>query len=120
MSLTSSDLAMERASQETWMPDTVLVKRRVQTANTSGGYTFTWPSTTHTYDGRLAAGGVPSEYLALARESGRMAWMVTLPHDADVLSTDRLFVGSRTLEVLGFNSGGAYITALRVVCVEVL
>lgn len=120
MSLTSSDLAMERASQDAWMPDTVLVKRRVQTANTSGGYTFTWPATTHAYDGRLSANGIPSEYLALARERGRMAWMVTLPHDADVLATDRLSVGNRTLEVLGFHSGGSWITALRVVCVEVL
>lgn len=120
MSLTSSDLAMERASQEMWMPDTVLVKRRVQTANASGGYSFTWPATTHAYAGRLSANGIPSEYLAMARERGRMAWVVTLAHDADVLATDRLFVGSRTLEVLGFTSGGGYITALRVVCVEVL
>lgn len=119
MTLTAADLAFERASQLEWMPDTILVKRRVQTANTSGGYTYTWPATTHTYAGRLSAHGVPSEYLQMGREAGRMMWMVTLAYNADVLSTDRLTSGGHNLEVLGFDSGGAYITALRVVCGEI-
>jgi head-tail adaptor len=120
MSLTSSDLAMERDSQNNWLPDTVLVKRRVATANSSGGAAFTWPATTHTYAGRLSANGIPDEYLSLTRERGRAAWMVTLPYNADVLSSDRLVVAGHTLEVLGFQSGGAEMTALRVVCAEVL
>ena len=120
MSFLAADLEFERTSQEAWMPDSIAVKRRVSTANTSGGSGYTWPATTHTYAGRLSATGVPSEYQALARERGRMAWMVTLAHDADVLASDRMTSGGHTLEVLGFQSGGVNITAMRVVCAEVL
>jgi len=120
LSMTAADLEMERTSQEAWMPDTVRVKRRVATANTSGGEAYTWPATTYTYAGRLSTNGVPSEYQSMARLRGRMAWMVTLAHDADVLATDRLTSGGHTLEVLGFQSGGVNMTALRVVCAEVL
>ena len=118
--LTADDLEIARTAQETAFPDSCLVKRRVSTANTTGGHVETYPATTHTYACRLSVSGVPSAYLALAAERHQTPFVVTLKHDADVLVSDRLVIGGRTLSILGFASGGAWLTALRVVAVEVL
>jgi hypothetical protein len=115
----AADLEMMRTAQEEALPDSCAVKRRVSTANTTGGHVDTYPTTTYTYPCRLSVSGVPSAYLALAAERHQTPVMVTFAHDADVLISDRLVIGGRTLSILGFASGGAWLTALRVVAVEV-
>jgi len=119
-SLTATELSRMRATQDAAMPDSCQVKRRVQTTDGLGGTGFTWPAVTHTYDCRLSTQGIPAEYLRYARETRRQAWSVTIAHGSDVLATDRLIIGVRTLEILGFASGGAWETALRVICAEAL
>lgn len=118
--LTDTELSRMRATQDSVMPDSCQVKRRVESADGLGGTRFTWPAVTHTYDCRLSTQGIPAEYLRYARETRRQAWIVTVAQGSDILGTDRLVIGARTLEVLGFGSGGAWETALRVICAEAL
>lgn len=118
--LSATELSRMRATQEAAMPDSCQVKRRVETGDGLGGTGFTWPSVTHTYDCRLSTQGIPAEYLRYARETRRQSWMVTMARGSDVLATDQLVIGTRTLEILGFASGGAWETALRVICAEAL
>jgi head-tail adaptor len=118
MSITPGELSLDREDQERWLPDTATIQRATDTRTAAGGTSQSWTSA-GTASCRLSSRGVPREYLALGAQRGAQYWMVTLPHDADVTRKDRLVIGARTLEVVGFASGGAWETALRAVCVEV-
>lgn len=120
MALSAADLATMRAAQSAALPDTATVKRRVQTADTVGGTTYTWPSATATLACRLSSRGVPSTFIELYADRNAHLWMVTFANGANVLAGDRLVIGSRTMQVIGFASGGEWQTALRAVCVEVV
>ena len=115
--ITAGELALDRADQALLFPDSAAVYRRVQTPDTSGGNSYTWPTLTHTYACRVAPQS-PSRYLLNERVSDRQQWVVTFAYGADVLSTDKIVAGGHTLYVVGFQSGGAWATALRVVCEE--
>ena len=117
--LSASDLTALQAAQEGLLPDTCAVHRATTEADGLGGVTASWAPTGDAYACRLSSRGVPDEYLQLAAVRGKTPWMVTLPTGADVLRTDRLVIGSQTLEVVGFASGGAWETAKRAICVEV-
>lgn len=116
----SADLETIRTAQELAFPDTCAVKHRVKTANTTGGYVDTWPATSHTYACRLSANGVPRDYLQMAAEKNQQPFVVTFAHDAGVLRDDHLVIGTKTLSLLGFLTGGELETARRVVVVEAL
>lgn len=115
--LSAAELAAMQAAQAEAMPDTCVRSRVTLTADSMGGATAGTPTTAN-YACRLSSRGVPDEYLAMARASGKQLWMVTLPSAADVLSTDILTVNGVKMEVLGFASGGVWQTAKRAVCVE--
>lgn len=117
--LTSDDLTTLKAAQNAILPDTAAVHRATTEADGLGGVTASWAPTGDAYACRISSRGIPEEYMQMAAVRGRTPWMVTLPTSADVLRTDRLVVGSRTLEVIGFTSVGAWETAKRVVCLEV-
>jgi head-tail adaptor len=119
MTLSSSDLTALRAEQAALMPDTCTVSRLTATADGLGGTTRTW-ATSSTLACRLASNGAPMEYMQSAALQGRTVWMVTLPYGSDVTRADRLTISGHVLEILGFASGGAWETAKRAVCVEVL
>lgn len=115
--LSSADLAAMRAVQLLALPDSAGVYRRVVTADTTGGNTYTWPSATHTYACRIAP-QAPSRQLVNERTTDRQQWIVTFAYNADVLDTDKIVVSGHTLYAVGFDSGGAWQTALRVICEE--
>jgi head-tail adaptor len=116
--LTDSDLAAMRQAQEAALPETATIKRATNTRTASGGTTQSW-ATAGTSACRLSSRGVPREYLEAGAARGVQYWMVTMPHGTNVTREDQLVIGARTLEVVGFASGGAWQTALRAVCVEV-
>ncbi len=118
MTITAGELGLDRDDQELWLPDTATVRTKTRTVNSSGGYTESWANGA-SYSCRLSSRGIPREYLQQAAVQGVQYWMVTLPHDAVVTRKNRLVIGSRTLEIVGFASGGEWQTALRAVCVEV-
>jgi hypothetical protein len=115
--ISAAELAAMQSMQAEAMPDTCVRNRTVLTSDSMGGSTAGAPATV-TYDCRLSSRGVPDEYLAMDRASGKQLWMVTLPISADVLTTDYLTVNGVEMEILGFVSGGTWATAKRVVCVE--
>lgn len=119
--LSDDELTAMQDTQALAFPDSARVYRRVSTADGQGGYTQTWPTVTHTYACRLSYRGVPSAYVALAAARNQTPLMVTFADDADVLAGDRLSINlGAQIEVIGIASGGAWITALRVVCVAVV
>jgi head-tail adaptor len=115
--LSAADLAQMRAAQAAALPDTATIKSAEAGRSDTGGITKDWSGTT-TVACRLSSRGVPQEYLALGATRGVQYWMVTLPHGAAVTADNRLVIGARTLEIVGFASGGEWETALRAVCKE--
>lgn len=116
--VTAAEISAMQDAQESLLPDTATVRTKMRTANGIGGFTETWANGA-TYACRLSNRGVPREYQQQAAVTGVQYWMVTLPHDATATRKDRLAIGSRTLEIVGFASGGEWETAKRAVCVEV-
>ncbi len=116
--LSATELAAMRATLNASLPDTAQVQTLTRTADGMGGYTESW-TLGASYSCRLSSRGVPQEYLQQAAVQGAQYWMVTLPYNAAVTRQDRLIVGGKMLSIVGFQSGGAWETAKRVVCVEV-
>lgn len=118
-SLLSGQVLKEmRAAQELAMPDTAAIVRYTTSSDSKGGTTPTLVTDAGTTICRVSSGGAPSEYLQDERAAGRQLWMITMPYDANVLATDKLTIGSVTYGIIGFASGGAWMTAKRAVCVE--
>jgi head-tail adaptor len=116
--LTDSDLAAMRATQARALPETATIRRATTSRTATGGTSESWDDA-GSASCRLSSRGVPREYLEAGAVSGAHYWMVTMPYDTAVTREDRLIVGGRTLEIVGFASGGEWATALRAVCVEV-
>ena len=115
--LSAADLAAMRTTQEAALPDTATIKSATSGRSDTGGVTTSWGGTTAVAC-RLSSRGVPEEYLAMGAERGVQYWMVTLPYGTAVTADNRLVIGTRTLEIVGFASGGKWETALRAVCKE--
>lgn len=116
--ISAADLVALRAAQAALFPDTCVVWTATPAVDGIGGRTKGWAAGT-SYACRLSSRGVPREYLQLAALQGSSFWMVTLSTAAVVVRANRLVIGSRTLEIVGFASGGTWETAKRAVCVEV-
>lgn len=113
--LSASDLTTMRAAQALALPDTATRTRKTYVSDGMGGQT---PSTTTTsYACRLAPTS-GRELEVAARVTSAVTFTVTLPHDADVVASDELTVGGRTLKIVAVLEGGAWQTALRVLAVE--
>ena len=114
--LTDAELAAMRAAQNETLPDVCIRERPVLIANGAGGHTEGEPKTQQ-YMCRVAATGGRDLEVA-ARLTTERTLTVTLPYDADVVSSDRLRVGDRQLQVIAPLAGGTWMTALRVLAVE--
>lgn len=115
--ISAGDLAAMRAAQRAAMPSTCTRRRVPLVADGRGGYTE-GVAATITLACRVSSRGLPSEYLRMGVASGKALIMVTVPHGSDVLRTDTLVVGAKTYQIIGFDSAGAWETALRCVCEE--
>lgn len=117
--LTAGDMAAMRAAQNAALPDTCTRTRTPLVADDMGGQKAGTP-TVASYACRLSNRGVPAQYEAMGAVLGQQLWMVTLPYNADVIAEDVLTIGAQNMRVLGIASGGAWETATRAVCVEVI
>ena len=113
--LSATDLTTMRAAQTAALPDTCIRTRVTLVSDSAGGYTEM--PTTFPYACRVAPTSGRELEIA-ARVTSERTLTVTLPHDANVLASDRLAVGDRTLQVVAALEGGAWQTALRVLVVE--
>ena len=99
------------------MPGTCSVKHTPVVADGYGGQTA-GTATSTSYACRVAVTS-GSELVMAGKLTQRLAWMVTLPHDASVDSADTIVYGARTFEVLAVLAGAEWTTATRCIAVEV-
>lgn len=96
--MTSTDLAKIRAEQNKLLPDTVYIQRLARTSDGAGGWTEVW-QTVATTKGRIA----PSQRGGEAVQGGAITaygeYIVTLPHDTELLQDDRLQISGTQYEV---------------------
>lgn len=118
MSITAGELALERAEQQRWLPETCTVRRVTYTQSAYGSTAESWANA-NTYACRVSPAASPRELALAGRQVHEAGLVVTLPYGADVRPDDRLVVGARTLEVTGVVTGGAWQTVLRVLAKEV-
>jgi head-tail adaptor len=117
--LSTSDLLAMREVQSAVLLETATVQRQSPTSDGAGGATESW-ATVASVACRVGVSSSSSQERALAeRVTNVSTWTLTLPVGTDVRVGDRLVVGTRTFEVLAVLSH-SLVTALRVVCVEVL
>jgi len=117
--LTNADLAYMRATQEDALPDSCTRERTPMVADGQGGFIAGTPVVV-TLPCRKASRGIPDHYMAMQAAQGKQLWMVTFAYGADVRARDVLTIGGVDMTVLGLASGGAWETAVRAVCVEVV
>jgi hypothetical protein len=113
------ELAGFRDEAEMYLPDSCQVLRPTRTKDAVGTWVTVGTAVAHTYDCRLNA-GAPREFIVGAQLAGEVLWTMTLAHDADVLHDDTLSVSGHALKIVGAASGGSYVSALRLVCREML
>ena len=108
---------MASTAQELFLPTACTISRRTLTAVGDGTFTESWATASTTVCRDAATGG--RELEVAAKLTTHRTRTVTLPHDADVRTADRIVIGARTLEVIALLGITGWVTALRVLCVEV-
>ena len=114
--LSATDLEVMRAAQESILPTACTISRQTVTAVGDGTFTSVWATASTTVCRDAATSG--RELELAAKLTTHTTRTVTLPHDADVRTADRIVIGARTLEVLALLGVTGWVTALRVLCVE--
>lgn len=112
--MTSSEVAAMRTAVESMFSSAYTVLRDVQTPDGAGGTNAT---STEASTGACSIHPVkdPAKTIYAERIGTRQAWLAALPHDADVLDTDRLKVDGATYQVIGILP---HLTHLQVVTVS--
>lgn len=101
--LTDSELDAIRADIEQLMPDSVIIKRLVESVDSYGGVTKTY-SAVGTVAGRIDNLSARVT-LAGMQEKGVVKMQLTVPWDADLLPDDRIEVSGITYELVGAQLG---------------
>lgn len=123
MMLSTEALAGLRAVAATALPDAAQVQRLAQASDGAGGFTDTY-ATASTAACRVSRSGLrPDERIIAERVLNRTAFVVYLPHDADVRESDRLVVtpvdpamSVQTYEVVGVLAPTSWMVNVRAVC----
>tara|TARA_Y100000310_G_scaffold126272_3_gene125049 strand:+ start:7895 stop:8269 length:375 start_codon:yes stop_codon:yes gene_type:complete len=118
MTLSNTEIARARASQEALFRDVVVISRHSSEADGYGG---------QIEDYRNIATGVKARLAVIERGRGNIdleergdrinedsTRMLTLAFDQDILTRDRVEHDGVTYEVVGINDGNSYRTAKRV------
>lgn len=126
MAITATELAAMRTEAQTFMPDTAVVQRSIETPDGQGGYTSAW-GTAGTYVCNAAAGPYMrfgAERVAAGQVTPVGIIFLSLPHDADVRAADRIAwtkAGAATATTLEVTQAAtrSWAINLRVACKEV-
>jgi hypothetical protein len=119
--LSAGELASMRTDATAWLPQTCRVWRLSVVSDNRGGQTQTYALHEDALPCRLAPGSsrTEAEVVIEGRSVTDKQWLVTVPHDAEVLSTDRVEVSGLMLEITSLDRGRADLVSLRLVCREV-
>lgn len=104
------------AAQQAALPDTCTISRPSTTVTDTGGVTRGYAPVA-SYPCRLSLQRAGESVIA-DRAAHQAVFVVTLPHNADVLRSDRISIGPRVFEVTGY-ACGSWETARRVTATEV-
>jgi hypothetical protein len=114
--LSTAELAEMRATQLEALPDTATILRRSLTSDGRGGQAESY-SEAGSAACRISFEGGNKPIMPDSVDGGRPApqerFIVTLPHDADVLETDRLTIGDDTFEIVTSLAARSWQTAKR-------
>lgn len=121
--LSTEALAGLRTIAARALPDTASIQRMTQTVDARGNTTDAY-ATASTVACRVSrAGNQADERILAERVTGRSAFTVYLPHDADARETDRIVVTPvdpaltvQTYEVVGVLAPTSYMVHVRAVC----
>lgn len=117
--ISATELAQLRASFNLTFDTRANVQRKTLTADRSGGFNEVW-ATVHNYPCSFIAYPIrPVERESDVRIQAITTWLFHFPSGSDVLTTDRLIVGTRTFEVSGSGEGSKSLT-LQVIAQEIV
>lgn len=115
----ANDLAQLIADQGTAQPDSCTRTRSTYTADGYGGSIAATATATYACRVRPLAGGMlPKELVEAGKVTGTSLFVASLPYTADVIPSDTITHGSRTLDVLGVYRDPTWDTVMRVFCQE--
>jgi head-tail adaptor len=117
--LSASELIAARAEVALTLSETAVIQRPAWVSDGQGGGTTSWQAA-GTANCRIAPNGTGAEREIAAKLQAISPWFVTLPAETDVKVTDRIQIGSRTLEVGAILAPRTLEVCRRVVCMEVL
>ena len=123
---TSAEVARWREDLETAsLPDTAYILSVSRSSDSQGGWIDTWGTVTSAAC-RLdayASKGISSfngnEMLAGGAVQAFGRWVLTLPHGTDVAVSNRVEVGTRTLNVIAVDSGKSWSAEVRCIVEQV-
>lgn len=115
--LTTEQLAAMKAVQNLNLPETAYVQRLTRTSDGEGGYTEAWNTVTTT-TGRIGEPKGEFEREIAGKIAVGMAYVITLPSNTEVLSTDQIQINSKNYKVHWSNKDKSQLTALRVIVTE--
>lgn len=105
------------------LPDTAQIQRPTETTDARGNTTDAFAPASTVACRVSRAGNTADERILAERVTGRSAFTVYLPYDADVRETDRIAVSSsdpsfsaQTYEVVGVLSPTTWMVHVRAVC----
>jgi hypothetical protein len=112
MILYSAELAQIRADVLSMLPDACNILSVTLTSDGAGGNAETWGTATAGVSCRLdyKTGDETISGGAVKPFSG---WVLTLPHDADIDTENRVEVGGGTYAVLGVDGGKSWTASIR-------
>lgn len=118
--LNATELASMRATTEEFLPDTCSISRATPSSDSMGGFTSSWANVATSVPCRYSPTlpSTSSEQDVSGKLTSETDWVVTLPYDQDVLVTDRIVIGSRTLEVVNLDVPRSWQVTKRVSCKE--
>lgn len=118
---------MRAREQSRYLPETVVVKRDIETSDGAGGtktaeQTVVQPSAALDASGNLRgrvdpAGATAEERVIAEQVTAQTPYTITIAHGADVTSADRLVVGGVTYEAVGVVAG-SWTPNPKVVCIR--
>lgn len=115
----ANDLAQLIADQGTAQPSSCTRTRNTYSADGYGGSIASATTATYACRVRPVPGGmIPKEIVEAGKVTGTALYVVSLPYTADVIPSDTITHGSRTLDVLGVYRDPTWDTVMRVFCQE--
>lgn len=119
--LGAAEMAGMRADARAALPDTGVVWRPTPASDGRGGTALTWAAVASVVPCRLAPGigQASGEGLTASKLGADANWVVTMPYDTDVRLTDRIVIGTRTVEVTFITAERSEHVSLRISCREI-